>query len=777
EANELVVFPTGAGSNLYVNASSNGAEYVKAFCDLDDDGEFSAATDILLVRHIPPGAVAHIDLVFGDVDGDGVSDEQERSDRTDPYSSKNFKFSETKVSYTDVDHGHGYTNIIALSQTPDGWDSNEAMAMFSSATFTNVVTATVTNSAVYVKCLRDLDGDGELDVGEEQMVVTILTAANNGKVTSVTIGDYDGDGVPDSQEILDGTNPHNAKNFRVRRWIDVATSDPVVSCTNYLAASPLQSGWQPTAVVTSFVCTSASVYIEETATNGFVYVKCLRDFNHDGSYDEADDVLYTVSLTARSDNRHVIGVGDHDGDGVFDSEEVAEETNPKNGMDYCMSLNATVAGIFTPPNGLSVVAYFGETANVLYGPCVQSNATLTVDFGHLSTTSRGKVSFMFWEDVNVNGIRDADERKTVCGFRVSGHSMCTTNVLELGDFDADGDGMLDDWEVAHGLSPSNAADAVHDADGDGFINLYEYISGTDPNDASDNGEGTALYAATHGVDDRIAIASTSTSVSGPFYANYPWEGNGVTDDIHNVSFVYNTNCWMHGVDMTCVSVWEDSPPGEWRIAYTAITPQHVISATHVSLQNGVRMTFQTQAGEVIVRTLVAQTFVPGVADNDFWIGLLDTPLPPSIKPARFLPPYYARHIGLGRKLPLVRIGRDKTCNIQDIIYLAPSERNQRMCCLQYSANASRFNYRRGPLRMDSGHPMFLLFDNELAFVCPTRGFYFSDNQATGFLCAYYKRLIQRVIDGLSLQAGQEPMTIEDFDLSEYLVYEGTGGTP
>ena len=121
----------------------------------------------------------------------------------------------------------------------------------------------------------------------------------------------------------------------------------------------------------------------------------------------------------------------------------------------------------------------------------------------------------------------------------------------------------------------------------------------------------------------------------------------------------------------------------------------------------------------------------------------------------------------GRKLPLVRIGRDKTCNIHDIIYLAPSDRNQRMCCLQYSANANRFNYRRGPWAMDSGHPLFILFGNELVFVCPTRGFYYSDNQATGFLCTYYKSLIQRAVDGLSDQHAITRMPIADFDFSQY----------
>ena len=52
-----------------------------------------------------------------------------------------------------------------------------------------------------------------------------------------------------------------------------------------------------------------------------------------------------------------------------------------------------------------------------------------------------------------------------------------------GDDLSGGDGMLDDWEITRGLSPSNAADATLDADNDGFINLHEeYWAGTDPND-------------------------------------------------------------------------------------------------------------------------------------------------------------------------------------------------------------------------------------------------------------------------------------------------------
>lgn len=50
--------------------------------------------------------------------------------------------------------------------------------------------------------------------------------------------------------------------------------------------------------------------------------------------------------------------------------------------------------------------------------------------------------------------------------------------------DSDGDGMPDEWEVAHGLDPKNPNDANDDADGDGFTNGEEYASETNPTDAA-----------------------------------------------------------------------------------------------------------------------------------------------------------------------------------------------------------------------------------------------------------------------------------------------------
>jgi len=64
-----------------------------------------------------------------------------------------------------------------------------------------------------------------------------------------------------------------------------------------------------------------------------------------------------------------------------------------------------------------------------------------------------------------------------------------TNPSEVGGYpeyrgtpyvDSDGDGIPDDWEIAHGLNPHDPSDATKDMNGDGYTNIEKFLYGLDP---------------------------------------------------------------------------------------------------------------------------------------------------------------------------------------------------------------------------------------------------------------------------------------------------------
>jgi hypothetical protein len=88
--------------------------------------------------------------------------------------------------------------------------------------------------------------------------------------------------------------------------------------------------------------------------------------------------------------------------------------------------------------------------------------------------------------------------------------------------DADGDGIPNGWEQAHGVDPFNPLDAQADNDGDGMSNLQEYLAGTNATNSASCFRITSQVLA--GKDVRVSW----TSVGGKS-GNHPRTGAAAGD--------------------------------------------------------------------------------------------------------------------------------------------------------------------------------------------------------------------------------------------------------
>src|SRR6185503_9220355 len=93
--------------------------------------------------------------------------------------------------------------------------------------------------------------------------------------------------------------------------------------------------------------------------------------------------------------------------------------------------------------------------------------------------------------------------------------------------DADGDGISDAWEIAHGLNRLDPGDAAQDSDGDGRSNYAEFLDGTEPQNAS-----SRLTPPSITVDPQNQIALPGSNVTFSVAAGrsppfpYQWRFNG-----------------------------------------------------------------------------------------------------------------------------------------------------------------------------------------------------------------------------------------------------------
>ena len=120
------------------------------------------------------------------------------------------------------------------------------------------------------------------------------------------------------------------------------------------------------------------------------------------------------------------------------------------------------------------------------------------------------------------GGRPFDQRGSVrpmdFGGRADADDGSDIGAFEFDNGDADGDGTVNDWEVQHGLDPTNSGDASQDPDGDQLDNLAEFQNLTDPGNADTDGDAI--------LDGEETVAGVDGFITNPRLADSDLDGAG-----------------------------------------------------------------------------------------------------------------------------------------------------------------------------------------------------------------------------------------------------------
>ncbi len=406
----------------------------------------------------------------------------------------------------------------------------EALQIGLQATGTVSVTSgrlLATNAAAFGQGTIYVGGgsDGTLIIGSNGVVVAtgLRIATNNlpGSGGRGTLIIQPGGSLTVGSNLLVGVNAGSTGAVHVAGGT-LTVPEIVLSPTNCTTMFNLTNGSVTTSNLFVGVSVSSTGVVNVaggtlTATNGVVRIgpvgsgqmnisggnTIIRELRLGGSTNGAEGVVHLSAgrlkvLSLLSVNAFDGGGGDLDGsggtviigEGHNGSMNISGGTATNIGTLY-IGYSGGYTGTFTQNGGLVWVV-----TNVLVGDCASGavgNVTLDADAAFYVQNTAQNAEFNVCNGtvtLNPDSILIVDTlviTNASARFLNNGGYFYATSTNLSPDLDADGDGLPNAWEQAHGLDPLSvldAAGAAGDPDGDGQNNLAEYRAGTDPQSAA-----------------------------------------------------------------------------------------------------------------------------------------------------------------------------------------------------------------------------------------------------------------------------------------------------
>ncbi|MGI6496798.1 MAG: choice-of-anchor Q domain-containing protein [Kiritimatiellia bacterium] len=208
-AHTVTQFAGNASFSFPFSFAPGTSLWVKAACDMDRDGVIDPAAEpvygALFLTFFP-----RVSIEIGDFDGDGVNDwleNQYGSSPTNPASCHVTVGGAITNLYSDI-----FTNHVTWGLSASGWNESNAVRIVKEGGFQFPSVPANSARSIYVKAFCDLDGDGIRDAATEPLYVACVTDFARPTV-SICINDFDRDGVPDNEEVAEGTDPADGNNY------------------------------------------------------------------------------------------------------------------------------------------------------------------------------------------------------------------------------------------------------------------------------------------------------------------------------------------------------------------------------------------------------------------------------------------------------------------------------------------------------------------------------------------------------------------------------------